>query len=722
MKLKNPILSRATAAVFLIFLASSAPADEGMYPISEIHKLNLNEKGLKIDAGKIYNPSGVSLIDGIVKLGGGTGSFVSDRGLMITNHHVAYRAAQAASTEKEDYIKNGFLAPTPADEVLARGYTVRITESYRDVSNQVLSVVKEDMKLADRTRATEKKIKALVKEVEDAHPGKRCEVAEMFPGKTYVLFIYTYLKDVRMVYVPPNALGNFGGETDNWVWPRHAGDFAFMRAYTAPDGSPAEYSPDNVPYRPRKVLKVAPRGVNEEDFVFILGYPARTFRHRTSHYLAFEKEVRLPWVADCYAWQNSIMEKMGRGDRGVAIKHLSRIKGRSNTMKNYRGKLKGFRRLPLLEHKRKEERALQKFIDADPTRKKKYGTVLAEIGKVYDEILENAGRELVLDFMRRRSADLLYIADSVYQASKERRKPDLERDSAFMDRNFDRTKRRLLLTIRNYYEMTDRILLKDMLLRASRLPEGQRIAALEDVVGQDDPEVPIEKFIDSLYGATRLNDTAFLTACFEKTPLELVKTDDAYIRFARKLYPEFEALKEARKWRKGALDGLSARLIDVKKQFLKTDFVPDANLTLRFTFGRIRGYSPSDGVYCEPLTTVKGILEKHTGRAPFNIPEKIIRLHEKKDFGRFASRELKDVPVGILYNMDTTGGSSGSPVFNARGEIVGINFDRAYEATINDYAWNESYSRSIAVDIRYVLWVTEKFAGAGHLLEEMGVK
>jgi len=292
------------------------------------------------------------------------------------------------------------------------------------------------------------------------------------------------------------------------------------------------------------------------------------------------------------------------------------------------------------------------------------------------------------------------------QAGIERKKPDLERESAFMDRNFDRTKKRMLLVLRDYHEPTDRKLLKNMLTRAPGI--------MEDVVGMEDPD----DFIESLYSKTRLDEKEFLMKCMEGSGENM---DDPFLAFARKLTPRIKALKEARKRRKGALDGLLARLVDVKQLYLKTDFVPDANLTLRFTFGRIRGYSPADGVYFEPITTVKGILEKHTGKAPFNIPEKIIQLHEKKNFGRFASRKLKDVPVGILYDMDTTGGNSGSPVFNARGEIVGVNFDRAYEATINDYAWNESYSRSIAVDIRYVLWVTEKFGRAKHLLEEMGV-
>ena len=337
---KRLILFITIFSLFL-FLNNAAFTDEGMWPISEIHKLNLQSKGLEISTTEIYNPEGISLIDGICKINGCTGSFVSPDGLILTNHHCAFGAIQDASSKENDYIKNGFLAQNRSQEIEARGYTVRITESYRDVSNNVLSAVSDTMDLAERTKAIEKKIKEIVKETEKQHPGKRAEVAEMFIGKTYVLFSYTYLKDVRLVYAPPRSIGEFGGEIDNWMWPRHTGDFSFMRVYVAPNGSPAEYSPHNKPYHPKKHLQVCPSGVNEEDFVFIFGYPGRTFRHRTSYYLAYQEQIRMPYVEQLYNWQISVMEKISENNRTLALKHLSRIKGRSNTTKNYRGRLNG---------------------------------------------------------------------------------------------------------------------------------------------------------------------------------------------------------------------------------------------------------------------------------------------------------------------------------------------------------------------------------------------
>lgn len=703
----------------LALLIPTILADEGMWPISEIQKLNLRSKGLEISPQEIFNPQGLSLIDAVVQVGA-TGSFVSPDGLIITNHHVAYGSVQAASSKEKDYIKHGFLARNRAEEIPAKGRTARITESYRDVSGEVLKVVKEGMSFAERTKAIEKRIKEIVAKAEKNYPGKRAEVAEMFSGRTYVLFIYTYLKDIRLVYVPPRSIGEFGGEMDNWMWPRHTGDFSFMRAYVAPDGSPSKYSLKNVPFHPKKYLKIDPKGVSEGDFVFLLGYPERTYRHRTSDFVAFENDVRMPYVADWYAWQISVMDKMSDKDRSVAIKHLSRIKGLSNTMKNYRGKLKGLKRENLIEKKRKEERALQDFIEANKDLKTEYGDILEKIGEAYEQRQEQAEYELLLTYLRQ-SINMIYFGYTAYEASHELQKKDLERESDYMDRNFPLTKERLQLTLRNYYEPTDKVILKEMLMRASRLPKNHHIPALDKILQCDNPERAIDDFIEKAYKKTKLDDAQFLMEALAKSPQELKKLEDPFIEFAEALYPTYQKLKEVQKARKGALDELYAKLIDVKKNFLRKDFIPDANRTLRLTYGRIRGYRPADAVYYRPITTGEGVVEKTAGKEPFDTPSRLLDLLRAKDFGRFDHPELKSIPVCILYDTDTTGGNSGSPVLNARGELVGINFDRTYEATINDFAWSEDYSRSIAVDIRYVLWVTQKFGGVDYLLEEMGV-
>jgi hypothetical protein len=634
---------------------------------------------------------------------------------------VAFGAAQAASTKEKDYIKNGFLARTRAEEIEAKGMTVRITESFRDVSQEVLSAVREGMELAERTKAIERRIKEIVAEEEKKNPGKRAEVAEMFRGKNYVLFLYTFLKDIRLVYVPPRSIGEFGGEVDNWMWPRHTGDFSFLRAYVAPDGSSAGFAPANVPFHPKRYLQVAPEGVKENDFVFLLGYPGTTYRHRTSHFLSYEQEVRLPYVAEWYAWQIAVMEKMGEADRGIALKHIARIKGLANTMKNYRGKLKGMKKLDLAQKKRDEEKALQSFIESDPKLKPQYGDVLESIRKIHEEMRGSAERELILGYLRS-SVNLVGFGYTVYEASLELQKDDLDRESPYMERNFALTKQRLLLSCENYYEPTDRTILKELLLRAARLPQSQRIPAIDAILKESDTEANIDKFIAEAYSRSRLADKAVLAEFLAKSPADLKQTNDPFIKLAEALYPTYQQIKERDKARRGALDPLYAKLVEVKALFLKKDFIPDANNTLRLTYGRIRGYEPADSVFYRPITTLDGVIEKTTGEEPFDTPAGLIDLYRAKDFGRFRAPGLKSVPVCILYDTDTTGGNSGSPVLNARGELVGVNFDRTYEATINDFAWSEDWSRSIAVDIRYVLWVTEKFGGADFLLREMKVQ
>jgi hypothetical protein len=702
-----------------LLLPPVVSSDEGMYPISEIMKLDLKSKGLMIDPSEIF-ATDKSLIFAIVSVGA-TGSFLSDEGLFITNHHVAFGAVQAASTEENDYLRDGFLARTQAEEIQAKGMTARITESYRDVSAEVLGAVGPEMDFAARTKAVERRMKEIVAKAEKDNPGKRAEVAEMFTGKTYILFIYTYLKDIRLVYVPPRSIGEFGGEEDNWMWPRHTGDFSFLRAYVAPDGSPADYAAGNVPFKPKRFLRVAAKGVDEGDFIFLLGYPGRTYRHSAASYLAYEEEVRMPYVADWYAWQIDLMEKMGAEDRGVALLHAARIKGLANTMKNYRGKLKGMKRLGLVERRRGEEKALQGFIEADKKRKSVNGTVLGDIAAVYDGMRAAFEYESVLDYLRG-SVNLISFAFTANEAPLERRKPDLEREPAYMDRNFPQTRQRLLLSLRNYYAPTDKAVFRELLLRSSKLKAGSRIQAIDELFQGDMGEGDIDAYLNKVYGESKMSDARFVEELLEKSPDEIAAVRDPFLELARALYPAVVEVREKQKARRGALDPLYARLSDVKGLYLGKSFIPDANNTLRLTYGRIKGYTPTDAVYYEPFTTLRGVLEKTTGREPFDTPASLFDLSKARDFGPFEHPQLHDIPVCMLYDTDTTGGNSGSPVINARGELVGVNFDRTYEATINDYAWSEEYSRSIAVDMRYVLWLAQKFGRADFLLKEMGME
>ncbi len=694
-----------------------------MFPVSELGRLNLQAKGLQLTAEEIFNADVTCLVDGICRVNGCTGSFVSTEGLIITNHHCAYRAIQLASTTEHDYLRDGFQAKSRGEEVPSKGYTVRITESFRDVSEEVLNVVQAEMSFLDRGKAIEKRQKEIEQQAEMDNPGLRAEVAEMFAGKTYVLFLYTYLKDVRLVFAPPASIGNFGGAVDNWEWPRHTGDYSFMRAYVAPDGSSAEYSPDNVPYRPKRFLQVAAGGVAEEDFVMLLGYPGRTARHKTSHFLQYERDIRLPQIVDLYQREISIMESAGAKDRAVALKHTSRIQSLANVEKRSRGQLKGLNRAKIVQARQAEEVALQAYIEADPTRAARYGKLLADLSRFYDELSVVAPRELTERNLTS-TCRVLSVAFTVLDAAHQREKENLERESAYMDRNLNLTLQQLMLSQQDLDLPTDRIMLSEILSRLAPFTEPVTFApvAAEAIPSRTAPTAAeIEAFVENFYSKTQFANGAFLQKCLDLPLSELLQVDDPALKLVTAWYPRLLELREVDKERDGRLNQLYGELQTVKSQYQATNFVPDANGTLRLTYGYVRGFSPEDAVFMYPFTTLKGVIDKTTGVEPFITPERIIEMYEAQDFGPFVHPKLNQVPVAMLYSTDTTGGNSGSPIMNAKGELVGVNFDRAFEATINDFAWNENYSRSIGVDIRYVLWITGKVYSAKHLLEEMGV-
>ena len=407
---------------------------------------------------------------------------------------------------------------------------------------------------AQRGKAVEEKMKRLVVAVEKARPGKRAEVAEMFRGKTYVLFVYDYIKDVRLVYAPPRSIGEFGGEADNWMWPRHTGDFAFMRAYVAPDGSNADYAPQNVPFQPKKHLQVAAAGVKAGDFVFALGYPGSTHRHKSSHYLAFEEDVRLPFVTDLYRWIIDLKEKMSASDRATAIKLSSSLKGLWNTLTRSLGQLKGLKDLQLVKKRQQDEAALQRFIDADQARRRQYGSLLGDLGRAYADMTARAPRDMVLsNLLSSRISMMMGNAFRICEASYERAKEDTQREEAYMERNFDMTEKRMTMGLAR-------------LLRARREGRAQGDAAARrrpaPGAGHSPPsrrsaaratrEKAIDAFLEKAFAATRLKNPETVSAWLKKPAAELQALDDPFIKLAFALYPDHREMKEAEKRKKAS--------------------------------------------------------------------------------------------------------------------------------------------------------------------------
>jgi hypothetical protein len=686
-------------------------ADEGMFPLSEIAKLNLKAKGLKIDTKEIYNPAGISLVQAICDLGGGTGEFVSADGLILTNHHIAFGAVAAASSTEHDYLQNGFTAFTREQEIPAKDYICNICEGYRDVSADVLSVVTPGMAPADRSKAIRDKMNAIAKAEEAGRANISCRVAEMFPGKSYVLFTYRSIKDVRLVYVPPIGIGNFGGENDNWVWPRHTGDFSFLRAYVAPDGSTAGYAKQNVPFTPKRFLKIAPKGVKENDFVMVLGYPGRTFRHKTSHYMRMQEQIQLPYIADRYDFMIKTMEDASRNDRALQLRFATMIKSLANVTKNYRGKIQGLRRLHLVDKKTEQERQLQAFIDTSPDLRSRFGTVLADIAVVYEKYATVMRQELLIGQVNRNR--ITALAQTILGAIED---PKRSAESVAAAR----------AAVASQYDeihfVTETKFLGTALDDVLALPDAQRFFTPGAIFG---PEASGNAPQMELALRTVLPNSMLASKERALGALDMKKEDvqsDPFIRLANAMRAVNQDVRERGRVRDGELNRLEALLLDAKMAWQKTSFIPDANSTLRLTYGYVRGYAPSDATRYAPFTTLKGIIEKNIGAEPYNAPKELVDLYTARTYDRrFEDQALKDVPVAMIYNLDTTGGNSGSPVMNGRGELVGVNFDRAYEATINDYQWSEDYSRSIAVDIRYVLFIAKYLGKADFLLKELGV-
>ncbi len=725
-------LLRATAlplvAVMLFTLAPlRALGDEGMFLPDAIATRPLDQQlirlGLKIPITDIYNPNGLSIKDAVVIVDGGTGEFVSPEGLLLTNHHVAFEALVAASDQAHDYATKGYVARSRAEELQARGYTVTITQELKNVTADVVGGMTDKMSPDERAAAIQSKIGALEAAGTRQAEGIRARILPMNEGLSYYQFNYLVLRDVRIVYAPPKAIGFFGGDPDNFEWPRHCGDFTFMRAYVGPDGRPAAYSPNNVPFKPKKFLPLSMGGVREGDFTMVMGYPGTTRRYRESYSIAYNQDIQLPFLADLFTKQIEILQGIGKNNPALAIKLQSTIFDLSNSLKDFEGSVLAMRRAGIVDRKRADETAFTRWVNENPARKAKYGEVLPNLARAYQALLPTAQRNLLIPQMFEAS-NLLGIAFTAQQIAVEKEKPGAT-GSPDLSAAVQRQRERIGPSLTERNPTVEREFLTYLFRKADELPAGQKIEPLEKRFAglQGDARRRAEEdFARAVVDSKSFTTPESLSRLFDLSTAQLREIHEPLIEFAAELGPLVEQAQESAqnfnatvtRWRPLLIEGMS-EMRGVKPY-------PDANRTLRFSYGVVKGYVPHDAAIYEPFTTLAGVIDKDTGHEPFNVPDKLKQLYRARDFGPYALPGTTSVPVDFLSTTDIIGGNSGSPIMNGRGEQVGIIFDGNYEGLGNDFFYNEAKDRAIAVDIRYVLFITDKFGGAGYILKELDIR
>ncbi|EDM74395.1 hypothetical protein PPSIR1_17065 [Plesiocystis pacifica SIR-1] len=686
------------------------------------HKQQLQALGLEYDPAALTQPTEFPL-GAIVSLGGCSASFVSNEGLIITNHHCVTGALARNSKPGENLLEDGFLAKTKAEERWAGPrQRVWVTNSFTDVTDQVLNGLEAIDDPQARFDEMNSRRNKLAKDCREAKEDVSCRVASYFEGAQFFLIEQIEIRDIRLVHAPDAGVGVYGGEIDNWRWPRHTGDYSFYRAYVGPDGKPADHAEDNVPYEPKHVLKVATEDLDEGDFVMVAGYPGRTSRLKTAGEVRDATDWAYPRKIARYEQYLAALDAAINGDEGLAIKANPRVRGLNNGLTNAKGMLEGLGKGGLAETAAKQQAELQAWIEADEQRAAAYGTVLAEIEALND--VERATRDQDAAFSELvGSSTLIRRAIGIIQAAEAREKSGEATTKAALASY----KTRLEESQRSYADEIDRAVLRLHLERAAKLPAKDQPEALKVYLGGEvfDDKV-ITAAINKLYKKSKLDNPKAVLELYEKaTPKKLAKSKDPAIQIALAIMPMLDDMEKRGAEQSGKMAVLRPRYIAAMREFAASQgktLAPDANSTLRVTYGTVRGYQPEgkDEPYV-PFTVASEMLAKHTGAEPFDLPEGVRKTIEAKNWGPYVDPELGEVPIDFLADLDITGGNSGSPTLNARGELIGLVFDGNYESMASDWVFMPEITRSIHVDIRSVLWVMDAVDGADHLLTEMGV-
>ena len=719
--MRKTLLAAGIAAATASF-ATAVHADEGMWVPQQLPEIAgpLKKAGLKLDPKQLANLTGDPM-GAVVSLGGCTASFVSPQGLVATNHHCAYGAIQLNSTAEKNLIRDGFNPATPADELSAgpnaRIYVLEdITDVTADAKAAMAAAGSDPVARADALEAFEKKTTSAC----EADAGYRCRVYSFMGGNTYRLFKNLEIKDVRLAYSPPASVGKFGGDIDNWMWPRHTGDFSFYRAYVGKDGKPAAFSKDNVPYQPKHWLKIADKPLGAGDFVMVAGYPGRTDRYALAAEFENTQAWRYPAISRAYKDQIALVEAAGKDNPDIAVKYAATMAGWNNTSKNFDGQLEGFARNDVLGFKRREEAAVLGWLQGQGEAGKPALDAHATLVKLVDDAKRTQERDLVLGSFNR--SGVLGAAVSLYRLAIEKQKPDAERESGYQQRDLPVIEGSLKQMERRYVPAMDRQLQQYWLDRYVALPPEQHVAAVDGWLGGSD-KAAADKALARLDGS-KLGSLEERLKWFNADKAAFEASTDPAIQYAVAVMPTLMDMEKKAKAVYGT--ALQARplylqaMADYKKSKGEAVY-PDANSSLRITFGTVKGYTKLDGSVQQPFTLLEQVAAKETGAEPFDNPKALLDAVAAKRHGGLADKRLGTVPVNFLSDLDITGGNSGSPVLDAQGKLVGLAFDGIQEAVASNWVFEPVMTRMISVDQRYMRWIMQEVMPSPQLLQELGV-
>ncbi len=682
--------------------------------------------GVKIPAERLADPLAAPLA-AVVHIPGCTASFVSPDGLMITNHHCVQGPLQINSTPQDNLVENGFLAKTRAEERSAGPATrVEVVQKYTDVTPRVRDGLDKITDPQARKLEVDKRKKELVAGCEKDRPAIRCEVASYFRAGQYTLIEAIEVRDIRLVYVPHRAVGNYGGEIDNWAWPRHTGDFSFYRAYVGKDGQPADYSPDNVPFKPAHYLRVSDQGLAPGDFVMITGYPGSTSRTETASDTHHRVEWLLPYTIANLKEKYAILEEYaaGKGGPETAIKATVQKEGVQNRLEKSEGVLKGMTSGDLLMRKDALDKQIRDW--ASQPGHETHKTAIEQ----YEAILVEENRSARQDYDRGQvfsGSRLLSVAASLVRWAEERAKPDAERKPGYQERDLSPSLGAAKTFARSYDATLDRAMFRLALVRALQLPESERpwLARLLDSKKQPITEALIDKTLDAWFSQSKLlEEKPRMDLLMKGTSKQLAASKDPFIKAALRIWPMVKEQEKIAEARTGATLLVAPLYVDAMRQVLGGQLAPDANSTLRITYGTVKSYKPTSKEEADwPFTVASQIPVKNTGKDPFDAPAPVLAAIAAKKYGPYADKNLGgELPVNFLSDLDITGGNSGSPTLNDKGEFVGIAFDGTLEGVASDVVFDGAKSRTIQCDARYILWMMDAVDNADHLIREMGLE